>query len=169
MTAGEKTRKDAKSLVSSIQICHNPTGFGSKMKIDCSETDLYSRQSVSKETCRSTNTGRVRISLRTIWPQQEQRRHFEKSLNRKLISGETLGRACKRGIHLEGQRGNRNKFTKKCICSLRDHETLLNTAVRDACDSLSLPGFILRPGKRCNLRFWQHRNNRFRVCVCVCV
>lgn len=120
VTAGEKTRKDAKSLVSSIQICHNPTGFGSKMKIDCSETDLYSRQSVSKETCRSTNTGRVRISPRTIWPQQEQRRHFEKSLNRKLISGETLGRASKRGIHLEGQRGNRNKFTKKCILVLSE-------------------------------------------------
>lgn len=113
VTAGEKTRKDAKSLVSSIQICHNPTGFGSKMKIDCSETDLYSRQSVSKETCRSTNTGRVRMSLRTICPQQEQRRHFEKSLNRKLISGETLGWASKRRIYLEGQRGNRKKFTKK--------------------------------------------------------
>lgn len=60
MTTEEKIRKDARKLPIIHLNLSQSYRFGKEIKIDCSRADLYSRQSVSQETCLSTNAGTAR-------------------------------------------------------------------------------------------------------------
>lgn len=68
LTTEEEIRQDAKRFDASPLNLSQFYRFGMEIKKDCSQDDLYSCQSVSKETRRSMNTGKVRMSFCTIKP-----------------------------------------------------------------------------------------------------
>lgn len=84
-------------LISDLSQSHR---FGREMKIDCSQADLYSRQSVSKKTHLSMNTRKSGMSFSTISSVRKKER-------------EILGWATKRGNMLQGQTGERKVGTNR--------------------------------------------------------